>query len=306
MTRIDHRLLRAAVLAAALPAAAAAAPVDDYMASRDKAVTAAVAAAKAGKAGDDAEIKAEEVARKDLAKRMSALVGPLKFKGLGTPSFTLDMFVYGDDLPATRLDGMAFANADETTRVVATPEAVFQAWLAARAKDKDVPEAAAVREGGRAAVDTGYLVNNALVNVGGGVVPYTALPVTAAPGETVYANLGLFTDEAPANALPNTIVLLRVADGRAVMGMTAVALNMKPVLACDQAWKPYNTKVQALLKATETVSDLEDPRWAELAKVEEEGSNVFRTCLAKAPESQAAFATATKRAEAFLQTLRGN
>ncbi|WP_454918946.1 hypothetical protein [Xanthobacter sediminis] len=303
MTCHVRRILCAAVLAATLPLTAAAAPVDDYLAARDKAVSAAVAAAKAGRSGDDAAIKAEDIARRDLAKRMVALVGPLKFKGLGAPVFTLEVLVYGDDTPATQLDGLGFTNKDGTTRVVVSPEPVFQAWLAARAQDKDAP--AAVRDGLKAAVETGYLVNNSLVNVGGGYVPYAALPLTAAPGETAFANLGLFTDEAPADAPPNSIVVVRVADGRAVLGMTQVQLDVKPIPACAQVWKPYDTRIQALLKATAGVSDLEDPRWSELAKVEEEGSAAFRACFAKAPETQAALAAAAKRAEGFLQNLRG-
>lgn len=281
-----------------------AAPVDDYVTARDAALASAVAAAKAGKAGDAAQAKTEEEARTDLAKRMSALLGPLKFKGLGAPAYTLDVFVYGDDLPATQLDGMAFTSKDETTRVLTTPLPVFQGWLAARAKDKDAP--AGVDAGPAAAVNSGYLVNNSLAGMGGGFVPYVPLQLAATPGETAYANLGLFTDEAPANALPNTLVVLRVADGRATIGITGVSLNMKPVPACEAAWKPYNTKIQTLLNALDGVSDLEDPRWTELSKLEAAGSTAFRTCLAQAPESQAALAAATKRAEAFLQTLRGN
>lgn len=304
MTCLVRRILCAAVLAAAVPLTAAAAPVDDYLAARDTAVSAAVAAAKAGKGGDDAVAKAEQSARKDLGKRMAALVGPLKFKGLGAPAFTLDVLVYGDDTPATQLDGMGFANTNGTTRVVVSPEPVFQAWLAARAQDRDAP--AAVRDGVKAVVETGYLVNNSLISGGGGYVPYAALPVTTAPGETAFANLGLFTDEAPANALPNAIAVVRVADGRAVLGLTQVTLDVKPIPACEAVWAPYDTKIQALLKATANVSDLEDPRWSELAKMEEDGSAAFRACFAKAPEVQAALAAATKRADAFLQSLKGN
>ncbi len=303
MIRLARRVLCAAVLAAQ-PFAAAAAPVDDYLAVREKAVSAAVAAAKAGKSDSDAAVNAEKAARKDLTSRMAALVGAQKFKGLGAPAFTLEVFVYGDDLATTQLDGMAFANKDETVRVLVTPEPVFQAWLAARAEDKEAP--ASVWGGAKAVAETAYLVNNALVTGSGGYMPYTALPVTAGPGETAYATLGLFTDDAPADSLPNSIVAVRVADGRAVLGVTRVETGMKPVPACTQVWKPYDTRIQALLKATENLSDLEDPRWAELSKVEDEGATAFRTCLVKAPESQAALAVATRKADAFLQTLRGN
>lgn len=303
MTRLARRILCAAAFLA-LPLAATAAPVDDYLAAREKAVSAAVATAKAGRSESDAAVNAEKAARKDLAARMAALVGPQKFKGLGAPAFTLEVFVYGDDLPTTQLDGMAFANKDESVRVLVTPEPVFQAWLAARARDKEAP--ASVRGGAKAVADTAYLVNNALVTGGGGYVPYATLPVTSAAGETAYATLGLFTDEAPADSLPNSIVVVRVADGRAVLGMARAETGMKAVPACTQVWKPYDIKVQALLKATENVSDLEDPRWAELAKVEEEGAGAFRACLAKAPESQAALAAAARKADTFLQTLRGN
>lgn len=304
MTRFFRRALCAAALATALPLAAAATPLDDYVAARDQAIGAAVAAANAGKSGDDAAIKAEETARRDLASRMGALVGPLKLKGFGAAAYTLDVLVYGDDLPTTQLDGMALTDKEGTSRVLVTLEPLLQAWLAARAKDKDAPPA--VRGGLKALPNTGYLVNNSLVDTGGGFIPYLPLPVTAAPGETVYASLGLFTDEAPADTPPNTIVVVRVAEGRAMLGMMPVTLDMKVPATCERIWKPYDTKIQALQKQVEAVSDLEDPRFAALAKLEEDGAAAFQTCLAKAPESQAAIATATRSAEGFIGLLSGH
>lgn len=300
MIRFARRVLCAAVLAAPVPLSAA--PVDDYLAAHDQAVAAAVTAAKAGKSGDAAVAKAEQAALNDLGRRMRALVGPLKLRGLGAPAFSLDILVFGEAEPVRQLDGLAFSSKDEATRVLVTPEPVFQAWRAARAKDKDAP--AAFGDGLKAAMATEYFANNSVINVGGGFWPYLALPVAAGNGETVQASLGVFTDEAPANQAPNSLVLVRVADGRASVGITRVTLEVKPIPACDAVWAPYAAKIGELQKGAEKDGKPDDPRWTEISRAFDDGSAAFRACFAQAAQSRPILAPAIRQAEGFLATLR--
>lgn len=291
------------LLAMAVPAAATADALSDYVAARNTAIAASAAAAKAGKSSDEAVVKREEAAIKDLGKRLAAIVGPQKFKGLGSPGYTLQVLVYGDDEPTPQLDGIVFMNRDVTTRILVTPDAVFQAWLSARAKDKDAP--AALGAGLKSAVMTTEFFGNALASDGGSFVPYVELPLAGVPGETAFAVLGLQVDDIVGNALPSDIAIVRIADGKAMVGLMLTKGDVKSIPACDAIWKPYKAKMDALQKAVEKDNKDSDPRWEQVTQIGDEGTTAYRACFAKEAPSLPSFAAAVKRAEAFLQTARG-
>ncbi|MFG1236819.1 hypothetical protein V5F63_06385 [Xanthobacter autotrophicus DSM 597] len=293
----------ALILSTALPAIAAADPLSDYVAARDKATAAALAAAKAGKSGDEAVIKREEAALKDLGKRMTALVGPMKFKGLGSPEYTLRVLTYDENTPAHDLGGLSFVSKDFDTRLVVVPESIFTAWLADRAKDPDAPKAFA--SGVKAAAGTPEFYTNAVGFDGGFYQPYVELPVAAAPGETATAWLGLQTEEPSGNTAPNEIAIVRIGGGMAMAGVTMVKLGDKPIPACDAIWQPFKTKADALQKQVEKDNKDQDPRWEEITRIQDEGSNAYRACFMKEAPNQPFFAAAVKKAEAFLATARG-
>ncbi|MFG1425621.1 hypothetical protein [Roseixanthobacter glucoisosaccharinicivorans] len=288
-------------LAAALPAAADA--LGDYVAARDTAIAASVAAAKAGKSGDAAVVMREQAAFMDLGKRLATALGPLKFKGLGPPIYTLLTFTYDESSPTHLLDGLDFGNKDVSTRLVVTPQSVFQTWLAARAKDDGAP--AALAGGVKTAMATAEFFQDALAFDGGYYQPYVDLPVAAAPGETALAVLGLQADEPPGNIAPNQIAIVRIADGKAMVGLTMAKLNIKPIAACEAIWKPYKAKAEALQKAIEKDNKSEDPRWEELTRINDAGSQAFRACFAKEAPAQPFFPVAVKRADALLDIARG-
>lgn len=293
--RLASPLVGAAFLAAAYVLPAAAGPADDYLAAKAKAVTAARAAAKAG--------RNEEAALKDLGRRMSALVGPVRFKGLGAPAFTLEFLVGGEDEPNATLDGLAFADTDDTMRLVVSPEPIFNAWLAARAADARAP--AAFAEGLKGAAGTYYFVNNAVINTSGSFDGYADLPLAGAGGETIYASLGFYGDEVPGNNPPNTIAIVRVAEGRAVVGITAVELTVPPMKACDAIWAPFKAKGDALSDAADKDGKEDDPRWEEAAEVYDDGASAYRACFAREAKGKPFLAEAQAKAEAFLKIARG-
>lgn len=303
LTGLVRPLACALLLAAGLPAAAAADALSDYVAARDKAIAQSITAAKAGKSGDEAVMKREEAAMKDLAKRLAAVLGPLKFKGLGAPEYSMHVFVYGESDPARQLDGLRFADKDFNTRIVVTPDSVFRTWLAARAKDEGAP--AELGKGVKAAMTTSEFYGEAIGFDGGFFQPYMELPVAAAPGEEAYAVLGQQVDSPPGNTMPNEIAIVRIADGKAMAGITIAKLGAKPIAACEAVWKPFQTKADALQKAVEKDNKEQDPRWDEITKIQDEGSNAFRACFAKEAASQPFMAAAVKRAEGLLATARG-
>lgn len=293
----------ALILATGLPALAAADPLGDYVAARDKAIAAALAAGKAGKSGDDAVVKREEAALKDLGKRMTVIVGPVKFKGLGSPQYTLRVLTYDENTPAKDLDGISFANKDSSTRIVVAPESLFNAWLAARAKDEGGP--AAFASGVKAAAGTPEFYTNAVGFDGGFYQPYVELPVAAVPGETAVAWLGQQTEEPTGNTAPDEIAIVRIGGGKAMAGVTLVKLDMKPLAVCDAVWQPFKVKADALQKQVEKDNKDQDPRWEEITKIQDEGSVAYRACFVKEAPNQPFFAAAVKKAEAFLATARG-
>lgn len=291
----------AATFAVAFSFAADAAPLDDYLAAREKAVAELMVAVKAGKLDDEATMKRDEAAVADLEKRMKAIVGPVKIKGLGSPGFSLPILVY-EDGPTRMLDGITVSNKDGSANALVTPEPLFQAWLAARAKDKDAP--AEFGKGLSAAAQSDYFYTFTVANEGT-ITPYTALPVAAVEGETALAALALHSDDSPRNNPPSSIVVVRLAEGKATIAVTELKGDVKAIAACDALWKPFATKIAALQAAAEKENKDDDPRWDEIAKLEDDGGAAFRTCFVKEVPSQPVFAAATKQAEAFLQAVRG-
>lgn len=302
--RLARSLICTAVLAAGLPHAAAADALADYLAIRDKAIAASLAAYMAGKGADETVIVQEQAAIKDLGRRMTALVGPVEVKTFGSPTFSLDGMVFTDEQATHQLEAVSLLNEEETAQVVVTPEPIFRSWLEARGKDVEAPEGFA--SGLAAAQATGYFYNNALVFHDDGFTPYMQLPVVAKEGEAVYATLGLFSDDLPGNTPPNNVTIVRIADGKAMVGIAEVKLDGETVAACEALWKTYQDKLDALQKAAEAERKADDPRWAQITATSDEADAAFRTCFIKEAKGQPFVDEATRKAEAFLDTMRGN
>ena len=291
------------LLAASLPLAAVAGQADDdYIAARDKAVAALTAAEKAGVNPDDL-YKRDETALAELQKRMAALLGPLTFKGLNAPpSFSPGTLLDGQ-MESGEPDGLRFSDADFTTRLLVSPEPVFTSWLAARAREENAPPALASGIKGAMATDIFY---TDAISSDAAFTLYAPLPVAAVDGETVYAALGLFSQDVTANQVPDSIVITRIANGRVIIGATEAKVAIKAVPACDQVWKTYAAKAKTLRAAAQKSKKEDDPRWDDASRAEDEGSAAYRACFAKEAKSQPFFAGAVARAEALLQTARGN
>lgn len=299
-----RRLFAAGLLAVLLPLAVQADPIDAYVAARDRAIAASLAAAKAGKADDPAVHKQEEAAAAELARLLSVALGPLAFKGMGPPRYSLGTFAEDAATPTRRLDGLAFATADYSTRLVVTPEAVFTAWLAARVKDDGAPRA--LRSGLPAAVGTAEFFQNAIAGDGGYFQPYVALPVAASPDETAFAVLGLQVDEPAGTTAPNEIAILRIGHGRAVVGMTMAKLTIGPIPACEAVWTPFKVKADALARMLAKEKKPSANRQDEITRLASDGTDAYRACFAREAPKQAFFTAAVKAAEAFLALARGN
>lgn len=294
-----RRLIFAALLLGALPAHAG--QVEDYIAARNKAMAAMSAAVKAGK--DNAQLeKLEDGALADLQKRMTALLGPLKFKGLDpNPAFSPPT-LYPDDLGDDSPDGLVFTKGDGGIFLLVSPEPVFTDWLKARAAEESAPEAF---KGGIMAATQDDFFFTLTVSRDAAFSTYVALPVTPAAGEKTYAALGLFAQDLPADMAPNSVVVLRVADGRVFVASAEVKLQVPPMPACTALWQKGAAKAKALMEEVQKSDKTGDPRMDEAFEMEEEAASAFRACFAKAAPGQPFLAAATKAADAILKTMRG-
>ncbi|MFG1244101.1 hypothetical protein V5F31_17125 [Xanthobacter sp. V7C-4] len=291
------------LLAASVPLAAVAGQADDdYIAARDKAAAALAAAEKAGANPDDV-YKRDEAALATLQKRMAALLGPLTFKGLNAPPTFSPGTLLDGQIESGEPDGLRFSDADFTTRLLVSPEPVFAAWLAARAKEENAPPELA--GGIKAAMATDLFYTYAISSDAAFAI-YTQLPVAATEGETTYAALGLFSQDVAANQVPDSIVITRIANGRVIIGTSEAKVTIKSIPACDQVWKTYAAKAKTLRAAAQKSKKDDDPRWDDASRAEDEGSAAYRTCFAKEAKNQPFFTAAVARAEALLQTARGN
>lgn len=306
MTRPVGRLLNGTALVLALGLAIASAgqagagPAEDYIAARDKVVAALAAAEKAGASPETLE-KRDSADRKALEQKMRALLGPLRLKGF-TATFSPGTLL-GGNIDSGGPDGLLFADEDSGTYLLISPEPVFANWLAARAKDEG---AAPALGRGIAAATTSDDFYSLAIGVEAAFARYMDLPVTAAEGETARAAIGLFSQDLPANTLPGSVVVTRVANGRVAVATAAVELGIDALPVCDKAWKAGTAKAEALRAAAEKSKNQDDPRWEQANKADVDASNAYRACFAKEAVGQPFLAAAVKRAEALLATARGN
>lgn len=287
-------------LAMAPGGGAGAGPAEDYIAARDKAVAALAKAEKDGASPEKLE-KRDAAERATLERTMSGLIGPLTIKGF-TASFSPATLLDGS-IESGGPDGLLFSDADATTYVLVSPEPVFANWLAARAKMEGADPALGRGIAAATASEEFYTL---AIGAEAAFSRYVDLPVTAPEGETVRAALGLFSQDLPANALPETVVVTRVANGRVTVGNAAVELGIKSLPVCDKAWKAASAKAEALRKAAEKSKKEDDPRWEQANTADVDASNAFRACFAREAQGQPFLAAAVKRAEALLATSRGN
>ncbi|WP_127090613.1 hypothetical protein [Aquabacter cavernae] len=291
----------ALLLVPLLAVPAAAGPGDDaYIAARDRHV-AEIAKLDGDPAKQDALFAADEAARADLLRKMSALLGPLSFKGLEqTPTFSPGALFQGD-LGSGNPDGLLFSDAKGDARIFVSTQPVFADWLAREAKlgvpgfDKGLPAALSS--------DDLYTFT---VGQDAAFRAYFTLPLPAPAGETTYAAVGLFSQDDGTDAPPADLVVARLAGGRLTIGAEAAPEAKKAIAACTQVWKRFAAKANQLQAAARKGKGVDDPRFEEAMQVSADGTKAFRDCYATEAAKQPFYAPLTARAQALAAKMRGN
>ncbi|MEW6123389.1 MAG: hypothetical protein AB1698_12295 [Pseudomonadota bacterium] len=305
MTLFDHALVRRcagalviAPLLAATPAVAG--PADDaYIAARDRAV-AEVTRLDGDPAKQDAMFAADEKARAALQKQIAALLGPLSFKGLEPEAAFSPGALYPGDLESGQPDGLVFRDSKDNVRVFVSTVPIIEHWMAIETK-AGVPD---LDKGLSAALanDTLYTFT---VGQDAAFRAYAVLPLPAPEGETVFAAVGLFSQDDTNDFPPRDIVVARIAKDRLTIGAEAAPEARKAIAACTQIWKRHEAKAKQLQAAAQKGKGADDPRWDEAVKAWAEGSDAFRACYAQEAPKQPFFPALVTRATALLKRMGG-
>ncbi|TGW05656.1 hypothetical protein EN788_46320, partial [Mesorhizobium sp. M2D.F.Ca.ET.145.01.1.1] len=129
------RLVWTLVLALASGAAHAASPEDDYIAARDKAIS-AIAAMESANAPVETLDAANDKARADLEQRLSTLLGPFTVKGFPAAGTINIESLSSSDVGFGMLDGLRHGTEDGPS-IVASTRGLVERWLQSRAAETD-------------------------------------------------------------------------------------------------------------------------------------------------------------------------
>ena len=294
-------ILAGGILAGATAVPAAADPVQDYLAARDRYV-AEIQKLDADPAKQDAMFALDEKARADLKTRMVALLGPLTFKGLEkTPRFSPEA-LYEGDLGSGQPDGLVFADKKDETRIFISPEPVFANWLAREAKTEGSDPR--LRDGVKAAMSSDSILYQT-VGLDAAFTTFMALPVTAKDGETVSAALGLFSQDGEADYPPNSITVSRLAGGTLMVAAMPVSEPRKTIAACSQPYKRQVAKADQLLVPAQKGKQPDEAKIEQSMQLRSEAVTAFRTCFAQEAPKQAFYGPLLARVDALLEKMRG-
>ncbi|WP_029006266.1 hypothetical protein [Azorhizobium doebereinerae] len=284
---------------AVLPSPAGAGEAEDaYIATRNRHVTAIAAAMKSG-IPDQKLYKMDEQARVDLKKRLSSVLGPLSFKGVGrTPTFSPGA-LYSGEMESGRPDGLLFQDEAGTTRIFVSTVPILTNWVGEDAKSygREAPSLVSQLS------EDGFLTN--AVSSDAAFISYMQLQLAAQEGETVVALLGLFAQDDPSDVPPRSLVVARLAKDRVMVATIEAPSAAKEIPACTKVWGDYQTKANQLFAAIPKGRGADDPKWDEAQTALSDGGIAYRKCYADEAPKQSFYPGVMKRAEGLLATMRG-
>jgi hypothetical protein len=291
-------------------------PEDRYVASRDAAIKTLKPLYDAGKM-DEAATKIEDAARADLEAQLRAILGPLDYAGFGPGKLNLDSLYEGDEGFGT-LDGLLFdADVGDTgepagskpdgtyvepkAHIIVTTQTMFARWLRAHKDwwDKDVKNVP--QQIGAALKDESFYTQ--AISTGAAVINFNDLPVARPAGATlVYAMLaGRTQSEIPDAA--DEVFVSALANGKAYVAYGSIAPKVE-IPACNAVRADYNKRSDDADEALRQ-KRIDMKAYGKLGNLRQQGEDAFRRCFTERAPKQAAFAAATKQAQALLEKAVG-
>jgi hypothetical protein len=269
------RLFWTIVFALASGADFAASPDDDYIAARDKAIS-AIAALENSNAPVETLDAAGAKALADLEKRLSVLVGPLAVAGFPAAG-TINLESLSDsDIGYGMLDGLRYAKGDDGPSLLATTRGLVERWLKSRAAETD--ESLKLPAG----IDEALKLDAFYAQAIGSDAAFTGtldFPLKKSEGaDIVIARLGGWTQDI--GPIYDQQVVVTLVKGKSVMIASAPAAPPVPkIAACEAVWTAADTAAQKFQQAYQA-SDLKDEKAFDAANAAwEKGDADYRACM---------------------------
>jgi hypothetical protein len=304
------------ILSSASAAPPGAALEDRYIAARDAAIDKFSKRYDAGNFDDDAR-KAEDAARLELQAEMAAILNEPARKGFAPPVLNLDTFYKGDQ-GFGMLDGLRFdaetgkggekagkgegdKYVEPKAHIIVTSERLFERWLRAH-KDwwdkgvKNVPQ----QIGAALKAESFY---TQAISTDAAVINFNALPMAKPAAATfVYGFLaGRTQSEIPDTA--DEVFVSALANGKVYLAYGSIVPEVQ-VAACSAVRAGYTKSSKEADEKLRT-QHIDRKTYDKLGNLRQQGEDAFRRCFTQQAQKQAAFAEATKQAQALLEAAIG-
>lgn len=269
------RLVWTVMFALASSVAFAASPEDDYIAARDKAIS-AIAALNSANAPVETLDAADAKARSDLEGRLSTLLGPLAVADFPATG-TINLESLSDaDVGYGMLDGLRYAKSDDSPSIVATTRGLLQRWLQSRAADTDAGLRLPTGIDEALKLDAFY---TQAINSDAAFSGTLDLPLKKPEGADIaIARLGGWTQDV--GPIYEQQVVVTLVKGKSVMIASAPAAPAVPrIAACDALWTAANDAAQ---KLAAQASEQNDEKAYDTANAAwEKGDGDYRACMSE-------------------------
>ncbi|RWE30028.1 MAG: hypothetical protein EOS78_28895, partial [Mesorhizobium sp.] len=237
------RLVWTLVVALASGAAYAASPEDDYIAARDKAIS-AIAATESANAPVETLDAANEKARADLEQRLSTLLGPFTVKGFPAAGTINIESLSSSDVGFGMLDGLRHGTEDGPS-IVASTRGLVERWLQSRAAETDADLKLPTSFDAALKLDAFYTQAIGSDAAFTGTLDFKLKTPDGA--DMAIARLGGWAQDVGPNYDQEVVVTL--VKGNSVMIAEAPATPPVPkIAACDAVWTAADAAAQKLVK----------------------------------------------------------
>ncbi|RUW95230.1 hypothetical protein EOA30_32570 [Mesorhizobium sp. M8A.F.Ca.ET.059.01.1.1] len=286
------RLVWTLVLALASGAAYAASPEDDYIAARDKAIS-AIAAMESANAPVETLDAANDKARADLEQRLSTLLGPFTVKGFPAAGTINIESLSSSDVGFGMLDGLRHGTEDGPS-IVASTRGLVERWLQSRAAETDADLKLPTSFDAALKLDAFYTQAIGSDAAFTGTLDFKLK--TPEGADMAIARLGGWAQDVGPNYDQEVVVTL--VKGNSVMIAEAPATPPVPkIAACDAVWTAADAAAQKLVKqaagdSDENTSEAADAAWAK-------GDSDFRACMGKSLPDNPVFPALLAQAQAL-------
>jgi hypothetical protein len=293
------RLVWTIMFALASSAAFAASPEDDYIAARDKAIS-AVAALESSNAPVETLDAADAKARSDLERRLSTLLGPLAVADFpATGTINLES-LSASDIGFAMLDGLRYAKSDDGPSLVATTRGLLEHWLQSRAAETDPGLKLPTGIDEALKLDAFY---TQAINSDAAFLGTLDFPLKKPEGADIaIARLGGWTQDV--GPIYDQQVIVTLVKGKSVMIATAPATPPVPKIpACEALWASADAAAQ---KLASQASEQKDEKAYDAANAAwEKGDGDYRACMGEHLPSDPAFPALLSQAQQLADHMAG-